>query len=78
MKIQAAALADKERWIGRGEAAAILGVTEARVSQLTRDGVLAPIDTAVGRLYDKEAVERLRDKRAGRIQDVEPAGTAGE
>ncbi|MDP3703015.1 MAG: DUF6397 family protein [Candidatus Omnitrophota bacterium] len=73
MTIQAGALADKERWIGRGETAQILGVTEARVSQLTRDGLLSPVDTAVGRLYDKQAIEAFRDERAERGKPSEPA-----
>ena len=51
--------------ISQAEFAAIIGVSEARVSQLISDGVIARGDTAGGWLI--AYCERLRDQAAGRV-----------
>lgn len=62
------AVTDRDRWISRKEAARILNLTENRVSQLTREGVLSCVVTAVGRLYDRNEVEAFRQERDARKQ----------
>ena len=54
-------------WITPGAAAQLLGVTTERVRQLTREGRLTHIRTALGRLIEPESVHRLHAHRAGKM-----------
>ena len=54
------------RLLSPAEAAARLGVSAERVRQLARAGKLDFVPTALGRLIDPEAVERLQVERERR------------
>ena len=52
--------------LGPSAAARTLGISKGRVLQLAREGRLNPISTSLGRLFDRDEVERLRLERADR------------
>lgn len=54
---------DLSSWPSTGQAARILGLSEARVRQLDAAGELRSIRTATGRLFDPADLERLRIAR---------------
>jgi hypothetical protein len=52
-------------WVSAAQAARILGVTSARVRQLTLRGRLLYVQTPLGRIYSRHDVERLAQMREG-------------
>jgi hypothetical protein len=55
-----------------------LGVSGQRVHQLCLEGKLNPLTTRLGRLFDREEVERLRDERRAQAeQDMRVKVAAG-
>ena len=61
-----------DRWPSRMEAARRLGVSVEWVDRLARDGRLPYVTTALGKLYDPDAVDRLAEERAERRAASKP------
>lgn len=73
MTITAAELADRENWLSTGDVRRVLGVSNQAVHKMVKAGRLPFVDTPAGRLYPREAVNRLKDERAHTSQPVEQA-----
>ena len=69
----AAAVEPLERYLSPAEAARRVGVTPARIIQLTRAGRLPYVQTSLGRLIEPAAVDALAAER-----QTASAGTRGE
>lgn len=54
---------EASEYLAGHQAARLLGVTPQRVAQLAGAGRLPYVSTALGRLYPREGVERLRRER---------------
>jgi excisionase family DNA binding protein len=61
-----------DRRLSRMEAARRLGVSVERVDRLARDGRLPFTMTALGKLYDPDAVQALAAERAQRSRPAPP------
>ncbi len=59
-----------DRGFSTSEAARALGLSAERVRQLAKTGVLPCQQTALGRLYDRAAVEALAARRRQRAPAV--------
>lgn len=51
--------ADLAEWMTTGQVARALGVSSTRVRQLSDEGRIAHLSTALGKLYDPAAVEAM-------------------
>jgi hypothetical protein len=60
---------DKE-WVSVAQAAQMLGVTPARIRQMTNDGQLAHKRTVLGRMIDTDDVERLYLERSQKAEEA--------
>jgi hypothetical protein len=59
---------DRE-WVSVSQAAQMLGLTPARVRQMTNAGGLKHKMTPLGRLIDTEDVERLHRERSAKAEE---------
>jgi hypothetical protein len=60
-----------EDYMTTSETARALGVTTVRVLQLEGEGRLVAHKTRLGRFFERESVERLLDRRAGKPEDTD-------
>lgn len=61
----------EEDYMTTSETARTLGITTVRVLQLQAEGQLVAHKTRLGRFFERESVERLVNRRAGKPEGEE-------
>ena len=61
---------EKLEWIGKTEAARLLGVSRQRVHQLAEEGRIPSIMTSIGRIFEQALIMEIAEYRAARSPDL--------
>lgn len=65
-------LRDRSKWLSTGDVRRLLGISNQAVNGLVQRGRLPFQDTAAGRMYDREDVERLKTEREAKSKSAQP------